>query len=115
MATSWILELARCLNEEGLAIITIIDEHSIPQLRKTYEEKGENSGILEKHIGENNITEDTLRRIGFLPRYTTSSPWLTGVLYSSEFFVRRAEIAFDVIEIIEGFKGYQTGYVLRRK
>ena len=113
MASIWLLELARCIKKDGLGIFTIIDEDSLDTLFNLVKEKGDLAPEGAKYIVENNITKQTLKVHGFITR--DSSPWWLGTLYSRDFFIRRASMAFDVLEVKTNMKGYQTGYVLRPK
>ncbi len=113
MATMWLLELSRCIRKDGLAIFTIVDEDSLEILYKQFAEKGDLASKGAKYIVENNITKQTIQERGFMTR--DSSPWWLGTLYSREFFIRRANLAFEVQEVCPQFYGYQTGYVLKAK
>lgn len=111
MATSWLLELARCLNKDGLAIITIVDEGSLDMLYDQVDKSGENAPRGAKYVVKNNITRQTLQEYGFISR--DSSPWWLGTLYSRNFFIRRAGLAFDLLEARDRMNGFQSGYILR--
>ncbi|HBI14209.1 MAG TPA: hypothetical protein DDY20_01605 [Desulfobulbaceae bacterium] len=113
MATMWLLELARCINKDGVGIITIVDEGSLEKLRNLSKKQGDNAPRGAQFIAENNITRETLQNQGFITR--DSSPWWLGTLYSRDFFIRRASVAFDVLEVRDNMNVYQSGYVLRPK
>ena len=111
MGFAWMMEIARCMKPGGIFVPTIIDENSLPLLYDAYGK--DKTNILPNFIHDNEITAEKIQRKGFINRYSTSSPWLIGVIYSQEFFVRRASAVFDIVDIIPNLKGYQTGYVLR--
>lgn len=113
MATIWLLELARCIKKDGVGIFTITDENSLETLYNLVKERGASAPDGAKYVVENNITKQTLQDHGFISR--DSSPWWLGTLYSRDFFIRRATIAFDILEVKNNMKGYQSGYVLRPK
>jgi SAM-dependent methyltransferase len=72
MATFWVMEIGRCIRPGGLFIPTIIDKLSIPLLEEIY--KKDPACILPKHVVENGITVDMVKNIGFINRYSTTSP-----------------------------------------
>jgi len=74
---------------------------------------GDNASRVAKYIVENSITEQTLHSQGFITR--ESSPWWLGTLYSRDYFIRRAGLAFEVLEVRDRMNGCQSGYVLRPK
>ena len=110
MSTSWLLELARCTAPGGVVVCTITDEHSLEGMKNLAAERGAEAPRGAHYILENGITAEFLRERGYVSR--ESSPWWIGIFYSSEFFVRRAEMAFDLIDLVPNFFGFQTGVVL---
>ncbi len=113
MSTSWILELHRCLSDDGIAIFTATTEKSLEALYKIAEKDTSGTKKVPKYVKDNNITESYLKERGFIT--IQSSPWWLAALYHSDFFVRRLSLCFDVISIVPGLKGYQTGFVLKPK
>ncbi len=113
MSTSWVLELHRCLSNNGLAIFTATTELSLDQLNKVAKEDVNGIKKVPKYIRDNNITDSYLRERGFIT--IQSSPWWLAAIYHSEFFCRRLNLCFDVVDIIPNLKGYQTGFVLKPK
>lgn len=111
MATIWLLELARCIGKDGVGIFTITDENSLEALYKLARDRGPLAPDGAKYVVENNITPQTLQKQGFLCR--DSSPWWLGTLYSRDFFIRRLTLAYDLLEVKNNMKGYQSGYIVR--
>ena len=111
MSTAWGLELARCLAPDGLAILTITSERSLPALRRFAESDLGKTKAVPRFVAENGVDEAYLRRRGFVS--LQSSPWWLATLYHTDFFVRRMSPGFDCVGIVDNLKGYQTGIVLR--
>lgn len=113
MSAAWGLELARCLAPDGLAILTITSEKSLPTLRKVAAADVQKAKKVPQFVVENNIDEAYLRERGFIT--LQSSPWWLAALYHTEFFIRRMSLGFECVGIVDNLKGYQTGMVLRRR
>lgn len=105
------LELARCLGPDGLAILTITSERSLPALRRFADCDLGQTKAVPRFVVENDIDEAYLRQRGFVT--LQSSPWWLATLYHTGFFVRRMSPGFDCVGIMDNLKGYQTGIVLR--
>jgi SAM-dependent methyltransferase len=113
MSAAWGLELARCLSPDGLAILTITSERSLPALAKVAAADVQKAKKVPQFVVENNVDEAYLRKRGFVT--LQSSPWQLAALYHTDFFIRRMSLGFECVGIIDNLKGYQTGMVLRRR
>lgn len=107
----WLMEIARILNDErGLAILTFNDDAGIEMARKKDPSFG-------RHLTTKRAYEQTqqLQREGvtFGKLIFNSTPWQQSVWYNRQFLLERLKLVFDVVDIIDGFSGQQTGYVLR--
>jgi hypothetical protein len=111
MSTAWRLEPARCLGPDGLAILTITSERSLPALRRIAESDRGKTKAVPRFVTENGVDEACLRPRGFVS--LQSSPWWLATLCHTDFFVRRMSPGFDCVGIVDSLKGYQTGIVLR--
>ena len=113
MSTSWVLELHRCMSDDGIGVFTATTEKSLPELFEIAKEDKQGTKKVPKYVNDNNITESYLKERGFIT--IQSSPWWLAAIYHSDFFVRRLSLCFDVVSIVPSLKGYQTGFVVKPK
>lgn len=101
----WLLELARVMRPGGVAVLTIMDEHTIEMMETRYSDHAL-----------------PVRLAGYRPYYeardfdmfSITRDSVADVWQRSEYFAEMAKPMFEVAKVVPGFHGWQTGMMLRR-
>lgn len=112
LSTAWLLEVKRILSAKGIAIFTFNDTASIKWLKEKYKKTEDmryhNPKMLLRELKNRdnpNFSKMTINR----------SPWQQSVWYDQNYLKNLLGRWFNVVEVIDEFSAYQTGYVLTRK
>lgn len=103
---AWLLELKRCLSENGRLYITIHDNHTI----KLFEEN--NTIALSSYLNKNTFYENAKKDFDFFVMNRSKSPL---VFFDIDYLKKILNPIFDIVSINPEAYGYQTGILLKRK
>ena len=101
----WLLELGRVMRPGGVAVLTIMDEHTIEMMERRYSDHA----LPQRLAGYRSYYENRDFDMFAITRDSVADVW-----QRSDYFAEMAQPIFDVIRIVPGFHGWQTGVVLRR-
>jgi ubiquinone/menaquinone biosynthesis C-methylase UbiE len=105
LADAWLLELRRILDIGKCAVITIMDNSTIDLMQEKYSDYD-----LPKRLRE--YSEFYINRDFSMFSITRDS--VPDVWYDIDYFKKRLDRFFDVLDVVPGFHGWQTGILLQK-
>lgn len=103
LADAWLLELNRVVKPGGSAIITIMDNSTIDLMQNVYNDHA----LPQRLTGYAPFYENRDFSMFSISRDSNPDVW-----YDTDYFLDSARRSFEIVDVVPGFHGWQTGVLL---
>lgn len=106
---AWLLEMRRILRPGGRIYITISDQNTLEEIKRTNPTHPSNEHTAELDAATGMLSKDYVQFV------TRSTPWLQRSVYNREAWLRKISGWFDVRKAKPNAYGWQTGILLAKR